>query len=83
VRFRSAVSANPRFTLAWVNLAATLASQSRFAEARVAVESALKIDPTDPDALRLRKMLANAPSGSASSTGPAADPGQPKNQAPH
>ena len=60
---RSAVSANPRFGRAWVNLAATLASESHFSEARAAVESALRIDPHDAGALRLREMLAGAPTG--------------------
>jgi cytochrome c-type biogenesis protein CcmH/NrfG len=83
VRFRSAVSANPRFIRAWVNLAATLASESRFPEAREAVESALKIDPQDLDALRLRKMLASATGVSSSTTRPPANCGQSANQVPY
>jgi tetratricopeptide (TPR) repeat protein len=82
VRFRSAVSANPRYIRAWVNLAATLASESRFPEAREAVESALKIDAQDPDALRLRTMLASAPGGSSSTSEPAVKLGQAGNQVP-
>ena len=55
--FRSAVASNPRYAPAWVNLAATLASESRFGEARSAVGAALKVDPSDAEALRLRQML--------------------------
>jgi Tfp pilus assembly protein PilF len=82
VRFRSAVSANPRYIRAWVNLAATLASESRFPEAREAVDGALKIDPQDPDALRLQKMLAGAKDGSSSTNVPAADPARSTMQVP-
>jgi predicted Zn-dependent protease len=81
VLFRSAVSANPRYTKAWVNLAATLASQSRFAEAEDAVENALKAAPQDPDALQLQQMLAKARSSSSQS--PHASPGQSFSRAPH
>jgi Flp pilus assembly protein TadD len=51
------VASNPRYAPAWVNLAATLASESRFGEARSAVGAALKVDPSDAEALRLRQML--------------------------
>jgi hypothetical protein len=63
-----------------VNLAATLASESRLADARAAIESALRIDPKDPDALRLNQMLAGAHTG-ASATG--LTPRQPGDQNPH
>lgn len=66
--FRAAVSGNPRFGQAWVNLAATLASESRFSEARAAVASALRIDPHDADALRLRAMLAGTAAGDSESS---------------
>lgn len=58
--FREAVRAAPRFTEAWVNLAATLGLQSRFAEARDAVSSALRLDPKNPQALLLRDTIAKA-----------------------
>jgi Flp pilus assembly protein TadD len=67
--FRSAVAANPRFAPAWVNLAATLASESRFGEAWSAIEAALKVDPNDAEALRLRQML---PASTEPSQSPAA-----------
>jgi Flp pilus assembly protein TadD len=58
--FREAVRAAPDFTEAWVNLAATLGLQSRFAEAQQAVTSALNLDPKNPQALVLRDTLAKA-----------------------
>ena len=59
--FREAVRATPSFTEAWVNLAATLGLQSRFPEAREAVQSALQLEPKNPQALLLRDTLAKAP----------------------
>ncbi len=56
-QFRLAVEAAPRYTQAWLALAATLAMESRFAEAQDAVEMALKIEPENADALELRKNL--------------------------
>ncbi len=58
--FREAVRAAPAFGEAWVNLAATLGLESRFSEARKAVDSALQLDPQDPQALLLRDTLAKA-----------------------
>jgi Flp pilus assembly protein TadD len=58
--FRQALRAAPAFTEAWLNLAATLGLQSRFSEADEAVSSALKLDPTNPQALLLRDTLAKA-----------------------
>jgi tetratricopeptide (TPR) repeat protein len=58
--FREAVRAAPRFTEAWVNLAATLGLQSRFTEAQDAVTNALRIDPQNPQALLLRDTIAKA-----------------------
>jgi tetratricopeptide (TPR) repeat protein len=55
--FRQAVRAAPNFTQAWISLAATLATESRFPEAQEALASALKIEPDNPDALQLRKDL--------------------------
>lgn len=56
--FRHAVRAAPAFTDAWVNLAATLAMQSRFAEAESAVASALQLEPKNAQALQLKQELA-------------------------
>ena len=58
--FRSAVEAAPRYTQAWVALAATLAMESRFPEAQQAVDTALKIEPENAGALDLRKSLASS-----------------------
>ena len=58
--FRLAVEAAPRYTQAWVALAATLAMESRFPEAQQAVDTALKIEPDNAGALDLRKSLASS-----------------------
>jgi tetratricopeptide (TPR) repeat protein len=58
--FREAVRAAPGYIQAWVSLAATLAMQSRFPEAQEALASALRIDPTNAEALQLRKDLTAA-----------------------
>ena len=58
--FREAVRAAPRFTEAWVNLAATLGLQSRFTEAQDAVTNALRLEPQNPQALLLRDTIAKA-----------------------
>jgi Flp pilus assembly protein TadD len=58
--FREAVRSAPRFTEAWVNLAATLGLESRFSEAEQAVASALQLEPSNPQALQLRQTLARA-----------------------
>jgi tetratricopeptide (TPR) repeat protein len=55
--FRAAVKAAPGYAQAWVSLAATLGMESRFSEANEALASALKIDPSNADALQLRKDL--------------------------
>lgn len=58
--FRLAVQGAPRFADAWVSLAATLATESRRAEAMDAVKHALEIDPQNANAIELQKELANA-----------------------
>jgi tetratricopeptide (TPR) repeat protein len=55
--FRQAVRAAPRFAEAWVNLAATLGMESKFQEAQNAVDTALKLDPENSEALQLRRDL--------------------------
>jgi tetratricopeptide (TPR) repeat protein len=59
-RFRKAVESAPNFTDAWINLAATLASEGRLPEARKAAASALRLDPKNAQALQLAQDL-NAP----------------------
>jgi len=57
--FRQAVESAPRFTQAWVALAATLAMESRFPEAKDAVGMALKLEPENAEALDLSKSLSS------------------------
>jgi tetratricopeptide (TPR) repeat protein len=59
-QFREAVRAAPGYTDAWISLAATLGTESRYPEAQQAVQRALEIDPQNSKALDLKKDLANA-----------------------
>lgn len=56
-RFRLAIHASPGYVQAWIALAATLATESRIPDALEALDSALKIDPENSQALELRKNL--------------------------
>jgi tetratricopeptide (TPR) repeat protein len=56
-RFRLAIKASPGYVRAWIALAATLAMESRIPDALQAVDSALKIDPSNGQGLELRKNL--------------------------
>lgn len=56
--FRKAVASAPRFTQAWISLAATLGIESKFAEARQAVATALQIEPDNSQAQQLSQELA-------------------------
>ena len=58
--FRQAVKSAPAFTDAWVNLAATLASESHFPEAQEAVATALRLDPQNSQAQQLSQALNTA-----------------------
>jgi Flp pilus assembly protein TadD len=58
--FREAVRAAPGYSDAWISLAATLGTESRFPEAQEAVQHALEIDPHNAKALDLKKDLATA-----------------------
>ena len=62
-KFRLAVSNAPEFTQAWVSLAATLGSESRFPEAKDAIDKALQLDPQNADALQLSQMIKAAQTG--------------------
>ncbi len=59
-QFREAVRAAPGYTDAWISLAATLGTESRYPEAQQAVQRALQIDPHNSKAMDLQKDLANA-----------------------
>ena len=59
--FRQAVETAPRWTEAWINLAAELAVSAHFAEARQAVAMALQLDPQNERAHKLSDQLAQDP----------------------
>jgi len=59
--FQLAVHAAPRWVDAWINLAAALATEEHFPEARDAAATALKLDPANDQARRLSDQLANDP----------------------
>jgi Flp pilus assembly protein TadD len=56
--FRKAVRAAPEYAQGWLSLATTLATESRFTEAREAVATALKLDPKNAKAIELSRNLA-------------------------
>jgi tetratricopeptide (TPR) repeat protein len=56
--FRAAVRASPSYVAAWINLAATLAGESKMQDAREAVGHALAIDPDNAQARQLSQALA-------------------------
>jgi tetratricopeptide (TPR) repeat protein len=58
--FRAATRASPSYVVAWVNLAASLASQARWQDARQALDRALEIDPDNSEARRLGQAIAAA-----------------------
>jgi tetratricopeptide (TPR) repeat protein len=58
--FRAAVEASPSYVAAWVNLAATLASEARWQDAKQAVRRALAIDPDNSMARQLDEAIAAA-----------------------
>jgi len=60
--FRQAVTSAPRFTQAWISLAATLGVESRFSAAQQAVARALELDPNNAQAQQLSHDLAAAQS---------------------
>lgn len=64
--YKLAVQAAPDWTDAWINLAAELAVDTRFAEARQAVDKALELDPSNARAKELKDQLARDPAAQAS-----------------
>jgi tetratricopeptide (TPR) repeat protein len=60
--FQMAVHAAPGWTDAWINLAAELAVEAHFPEAREAVAMALRLDPANAQAHKLSDQLARDPS---------------------
>jgi tetratricopeptide (TPR) repeat protein len=61
--FRAAVLASPSYVAAWINLAATLADEGKWQDARQAVGHALEIDPDNAQAHELQQALAAAHPG--------------------
>lgn len=58
--FRAAVHESPSYVAAWINLAATLASESKWQDAKQASDHALEIDPDNAEARRLGQAIAEA-----------------------
>jgi tetratricopeptide (TPR) repeat protein len=58
--YRAAVHASPSYVLAWINLAATLADEAKWQDAKQAVAHALEIDPDSAEARRLNQAIAAA-----------------------
>jgi len=58
--FRAAVHASPSYLPAWINLAATLAGEAKWQDAKQALARALEIDPNSPEARRLDHVIAAA-----------------------
>ncbi len=61
--FRAAVRASPSYVVAWINLAATLADEAKWQDARQALGHALEVDPDNADARKLSQALAEAHPG--------------------
>jgi len=61
--FRAAVHASPSYVGAWINLAATLASEEKWQDSKRALGRALEIDPDNADARRLSQDLAESHPG--------------------
>jgi tetratricopeptide (TPR) repeat protein len=58
--YRAAVHASPSYLVAWINLAATLADEAKWQDARQAAAHALEIDPNNAEARRLAEAIAAA-----------------------
>ena len=58
--FRAAIATSPSYVVAWINLAATLASESKWQQADDAVNQALVLDPDNAQARQLRQAIASA-----------------------
>ena len=55
--FRAAVHASPSYLQAWINLAATLAGESKWEEAKQALARVLELDPTNAKAHQLDQAI--------------------------
>jgi tetratricopeptide (TPR) repeat protein len=63
IYFHAALQASPSYVAAWINLAATLASETKWQDAKHAVDRALEIDPDNIEARRLGQAIADARRG--------------------
>ena len=61
--FHAALHASPSYMGAWINLAATLASEAKWQDAKQALQHAMEIDPDNADARRLSRAIASANPG--------------------
>ncbi len=61
--FRAAVRASSSYVAAWVNLAATLASEEKWQEAQEALDHALEVDPDNVEARQLGQAIREAHPG--------------------
>jgi len=61
--FQAAVRASPSYVAAWINLAATLASETKWPQARQALSHALEVDPDNAQARQLSQAIAEAHPG--------------------
>ena len=59
--FHAAIDASPSYVAAWINLAATLASESKWHDATQAVDRALEIDPSNAEARQLEQAIQATP----------------------
>jgi superkiller protein 3 len=55
--FRAAIQASPSYVSAWINLAATLASETKWQDALEAVNHALTIDPSNAEVRQLQQAI--------------------------
>jgi tetratricopeptide (TPR) repeat protein len=58
--FRASVHASASYLPAWINLAATLAGEAKWLDAKQALAHALEIDPNSSEAQRIYKVIAAA-----------------------
>jgi tetratricopeptide (TPR) repeat protein len=61
--FRVAVRVSPSYVVAWINLAATLASEEKWQDAKQALSRAIEIDPSNAQTRQLEQALNHAHSG--------------------
>jgi len=58
--FMAATKASPSYVVAWTNLAATYASEAKWQQAEDATEHALRLDPGNSIAARLKASIAES-----------------------